>query len=264
VSFSVPFGGLWSSPSLKTSKRRRRPLEGASSLTLRTQADTTGEGRGGHKLSVHPTSRLDERWVAPKLLPREPLPTQVVLRRSEKWFPKGTTKVASRGIPYIDKGGHITGSSKVIWKCSSAQWIATVARSIFDVIKKRMKHGSHRKSKKSIDDFAMRVAIYYSLTQNDSRLERLVRCHHKSSVSLLFKFVCEMDDQTRFSYGQMQTSILWLQSRGYPRAKSISKCYIPAYRNFGLRSYDTTRDISVYLNWLCDPWIAGPLRYKKS
>jgi len=182
----------------------------------------------------------------------------VRLMRSERWFP-GTSKKAFRGIPYVDNAGHITGSVILNWRCSSAQWFSTVVRSVWKSLSKRNRNKS-RKNKMS-KDLLTRISIFYSISMDDSKLERLLHCDVGRARALLQFYTCNLDDQQRFLYGQMSLSgILWLQSRGKPRAQSIKKTYIPSYRNFGLRSYDTTRDVNAYLNWASDPWIVGPLR----
>jgi len=107
-------------------------------------------------------------------------------------------------------------------------------------------------------DLIARISAYYVATQNDSALERLVRCRSPATRGLLYKLVSQMDEKPRFLYGQMLISILWLQSRGKPRAKSIDEV------EFGPCSEITqnkVRTISVYLNGLSDPWIVGPIRF---
>jgi len=182
------------------------------------------------------------------------------LMRSERWFPLRTTEVAVRVIPYI-YNGHISSNPLGYWKCSAQQHFATICRMVFEQLKDRFwKSGyKHRRDRVS-RDFVAKVSIYYALTYNGGHLERLIRCNtKKASHKLLHSYTCAMDEQKRFLYGQMLSSILWLQSRGNPRAKSILKTYIPEYRRFLLGTYDASGPIKVCLNRLGDPWIVNLL-----
>lgn len=197
----------------------------------------------------------DAQWEVPYATPEARNSLNYKLMRSERWFPRSTTKVANRGLPYIDRGGHICGSSLMTWKSSSAQWFSTVCRSVFNKLKNRMSHDT--KSYRKRRDFIAKVSVFYCITQDDSKLERIVRCHEHFAQGLYYKFVLQMDEQERFLFGQMLNSILWLQSRGKPRAKSIDEL------NHGFCKMVTsnkTRDISVVLQRLSDPWITGPLK----
>lgn len=180
----------------------------------------------------------------------------VRLMRSTRWFPRSTTKVAMRGLPYIMPSGHISGSTLYYWKCSSAQWFATLCRSVLKNLLKRNTKKSMRK--KLSRDAIARIAVYYSVSNSESDLERLLHCRVKDVRRLLHYYICKLDDQQRFLYDQMCNSISWLQSRGSPRAQSVEKFEIPDYRGFW--TFDTIRDISIQLNFISDPWIIGKIR----
>lgn len=183
--------------------------------------------------------------------------------RSTRWLPGSTTKVAVRGQPQIDKGGHAT-TSLLMWKCSSAQWFSTLAKDVYWRLRKRLNKGKSTKKHYS-RDLLGRIAIYYATTMNDSGLERLSRCNNRKVTRRLLEYLLhKMDENQWFLYGQMCQSILWLQSRGNPRAKSIKKTILPYYRRISVKSYDCRREIYTYLAWLSDPWIVGPLRYQRS
>lgn len=183
----------------------------------------------------------------------------VRLMRSHAWFPKSSTKVRCRGLPYIDPGGHITGSTLYYWRCSSAQWFATLCRSVW----KRLSRRNNAKTKKNKigKQHIAKIAVYYSITMNDSSLERLLHCRAKGVRDLLTYLVCKLDEPERFLYGQMLNGISWLESRGKPRAKSIERNEIPDYRGFW--TFDTKRDIAVLLNSTADHWVRAPIQLIK-
>lgn len=225
---------------------RRRPV-----LNLFSPVDHPPHSNTMKRVIEQPTTR-ESRYL-----------TKTRLMRSERWFPDSRTKVRERGIPFVDNGGHITGSCTMTWKCSSAQWYATCIRSVLHKLKKRMKPGNPKYGRPSLD-LVTRIAVFYVTTLDDAALERLVRCRTKYTRGLLYHYWTKVDAQQRFCYGQILQSISWLQSRGKPRAKSITKCYSPEYRRIGLRSYDARREIKTYLHWLSDHWIVGPVQLIKS
>lgn len=208
--------------------------------------------------SVKPKdSQRPSRWEAPCVSKVAMGRACIGLRlmRSERWMPPVSTKIRNRGIPYILPSGHISGSSLATWKCSSAQWFATLCRSVW----KRLSKRNNKKSikKKLSKDMVTRIAILYSISQNDGDLDRLWYCNTRNVRGLLHHKLCKLDDQKRFLYDQMLHSISWLQSRGSPRAKSscTENSTIVVHLDSGRR----WRFITEYLNFLCDPWIVGKL-----
>jgi len=197
-------------------------------------------------------------WKAPKVneIPGGRESIGLRLMRSERWLPPVSTKVRNRGLPYILPSGHISGSTLATWKCSSAQWFATLCRSVWKVLSKR----NFKKSKNRIlsKDMVTRIAIYYSVSMNDGDLNRLWLCKAKDVRGLLHNKISKLDEPKRFLYDQMLHSISWLQSRGSPRAKS--SCTDNSVVEVHLDSGRRQRCIIVYLNLLCDPWIVGSLR----
>lgn len=181
------------------------------------------------------------------------------LMRSEAWFPSHDTRVSLRVIPFI-LNGHITSQPLGYWHCTSSQFFATITRAIFNKLQKRVYSSDKSKNRKKISpDLLARISIFYSSTLDDSKLERLLKCHPKKCRALLFHYICEMDEQKRFLYGQMLSSILWLQSRGKPRAKSIQKSFIPKYRTFQTGKFDVSGRIRRSLAAFGDQWIVrGP------
>lgn len=177
------------------------------------------------------------------------------LMRSERWFPGHSDKKSLRSIPFINNG-HITSQTLGFWHCTKSQFFATVTRQVHDALVNRVYSSNKRKNRKRIcRDLLTRIAIFYTSTLDDSKLERLLKCHPKRCRSLLFHYICEMDEQKRFLYGQMLQSILWLQSRGNPRAKSILKTFIPRYRNLSVKDFSTVGYIKRSLDAFGDPWI---------
>lgn len=257
--------GLWSSPWRERRERKRKatPRRRGPPPSSKVERQKQGPQHQGVEVFV-PVSNVraglskSVRTWQPPLNPDRLQRRQLGVRemRSERWFPRSSTKVRTRGIPFISNSGHITGSTLYYWKCSSAQWFATLCRSVWKKLSRR--NGKKSIKTKLSKDLIARIAVYYSIKQSEGDLERVLHCHAKRARGLLHHLVCNMDDPQRFLYGQMLQSISWLQSRGKPRAQSIEKFEIPDYR--GLWTFDTVRDISIHLNWASDPWIVGPLR----
>jgi hypothetical protein len=252
--------GLWSLP---WQKRRRTRRSRPPRPPLRRDVRTERVKKPDQPVNYH--CPVTSNWMQPKALPwvppHNPGPTDrrqlgVRLMRSTRWFPRSTTKVACRGLPFITPAGHISTNILYTWKCNSAQFFATLCRSVLKSLLKRCNKKS-RKNKLSRDAIA-RIALYYSIDQRESKLERLLHCEVRNVRKLLSKLISNMDDQKRFLYGQMLSSILWLQSRGRPRAQSMQKQEIPDYRGFW--TFDTIRDISEELNRAGDPWIVRPVK----
>lgn len=189
----------------------------------------------------------------------------ISLMRCERWNPGPPTKNRLRGVPFIDKGGHISGSCVMNWRCSSTQWFATVLHSVFRRSKRRMSKGSIDERKRKSDDLIFKIAAYYVCTMDDTAFERLLCSYVRGTLKLLTYLVNKMDDRQRFLYGQAtcSASCLWLRYRGCPpRVQSINKTILAHYRRFDLKIYDSVRERNSYLNSLCDPWIVGGLRYE--
>jgi len=214
-------------------------------------------------VSGNPHVRKADVWV-PKYADAEARSEhRLRIMRSNRWFPGSTTKVALRGIPFVNKGGHISGSTELIWKGSAAEFFATVVRRVFDVLKKRLSPGRYKKGRSTHRDLILKIAAWYTITLDDAGLERICRCDYKFRRGLHHYLMLQMDDQKRFLYGQLLQSSLWLQSRGScnPRAKSIAKTdVIPLYF---LRLKDggsTKRSNTEYLNWWADAFVYQPVR----
>jgi len=248
--------GLWSSRWQPRRKKARRPRSSLANPPPKEISDEKPTEEPAVRFHQEIKSRRNaggEAWIPPQN-PDPSIRRQIGVRlmRSTAWFPKSTTKVALRGLPYILPSGEITGSALYSWRSNSAQWFSTLCRAVW----KRLSKRSNKKSRRNrlSKDVVARISVYYCITQNNSNLERLWHCDAKRVRGLLHYLISIMDDQKRFLYDQMCQSILWLQSRGKPRAQSISKFIIPDYRGFW--TFDTIRDISICLNALCDPWIA--------
>lgn len=252
----------------RASARRRRLLQKSGMTQSQPSSMVEIEYRTVFAPPAHKVSSISKKHLREEPVPvasKSPRLYGMALMRSERWNPPGGTKVRTRGIPFIDKGGHISGSSLMTWKCSSTQWFATVVHSVFARAKKRMNRPCTNKRKLKNDDLLMRIAIYYVCTLDDSAFERLLCCYTKGARKLLTYRVNAMDDRQRFLYGQATQSCSWLRYRGCPpRVQSIKKTVVSDYRRFGLQTYDSRRPRTEYLNWLCDPWIVGPLRLLKN
>lgn len=175
------------------------------------------------------------------------------LMRSEQAFPNGPSKKAHRGIPFIMPSGHISGSCKLSWMCSSYQWFSTVVRSVIERIKRRTIVGTRSKYKK--ERHLTEIAILYTLTCDSQMLERLLNCQRKGFRALITYYINRVDDKTRFCYDQASKSALWFELRGYPRVQSTKKTVLAKYRNFSVKSFDASRAIREKMNSLSDPWI---------
>lgn len=236
---SVPFGGLWSSRS-----RRKKSSFARKTAPLPPLVTSVAE------------VTLNERvapWVerySPKHVTTQSRALGTKLMRSEKWFPFGESKTRRRGLPYIMKSGHISGSVYLTWRCSSVQWFSTVVTSVFEKLKKRTIVTRRSKYKKY--HHLAEIAILYTLTMDDQLLERLLNCQRVGFRKLLFYHINRLDAKTRFLFDQACQSALWFQLRGYPRVKSneykISTIYTPG--ECGL-----SRSTRMMLDALCDPWI---------
>lgn len=145
-------------------------------------------------------------------------------------------------------------------ECSSATWFSTMVHSVYNSLVKRVHLRTYGRRKWN-SDLLVRIAIFYVITTDDYLLERILRTSGNPRKAVE-KYSHSMDDQKRFLYGQACLHASWLKSRGskIPRVKSITKCFAKEYRNFGLRSYGVSKQITCYLDWLSDPWIVGPLK----
>lgn len=185
---------------------------------------------------------------------------------SEKWIPGARTKVRVRAIPYVTEWGTISSNGLVYWKCSSAQWIATLAATVYGRLHRRATRSNRYKMGRGSRDLLAGISIFYTITLDEWAIERLYGCakrNHGAARRLLYRLVQLMDENQRFLYGQMCQSILWLQSRGDSNhgAKSIVRKTICAqYRNFDQKSYSAERQIKTYLNEISDPWIRNVIQ----
>lgn len=109
-------------------------------------------------------------------------------------------------------------------------------------------------------DLALRVAVIYSLTLDDSRLTRTLECAKRNEGAarrLLYKWSRNVDDRTGFWYGQLTSTGVtsWLQLRGVkPRVKSTNLLA-------DHRIIEVALDKSIiyssqkWLNDFTDPWV---------
>jgi len=176
------------------------------------------------------------------------------LMRSQRWASDcGASKKRNRGLPYVMKSGHISGSCRATWVCSAYQWYATTVRSVIENISKRsiVKKKNRRKTRRHLT----MIACLYVLTNDESMLERLLCCQRRGFQRTFYFFLSRVDDKTRFCYDQAARSANWFELRGNPRVQSTRKTILPQYRNFDQHSYSAAREIRERMNSICDPWI---------
>lgn len=178
--------------------------------------------------------------------------------RSHRWFPGSEKNILFwYKMPFITQQGYISPYTLYTWRCTPTQYFATLCRSVLKNLLKR--NSKKRKKFKLCRDMIARIAIYYSLTQDKSTLERLMHCT-SNTRKLLDYYLSQTDEPKRFLYGQMCNSILWLQSRGIPRASSIKLTYLKKYRNFQIENFDASSIINDYLKGLGTPsaaWLSN-------
>lgn len=182
------------------------------------------------------------------------------LMRSQAWAPKSNTKVRLRGLPYILPSGHLSGSVLLTWKCTAYQWFATVVRKVIERISKRsiVKRRSRYKTQRHLTE----IALYYVLTNDDSKLERLLCCRKEGFRALIYRLIQRLDEPTRFCFDQALQSALWFELRGYPRVQSNKQDYtVETVYEPGV--HGRSRQIQTRCNSLCDPWIIDGLHYTR-
>jgi len=178
------------------------------------------------------------------------------LMRSERWAPEGDSKRRLRGLPYIMPSGHLSGSVKLLWRCSANQWFATVVRSVIERITKRaiVKRRCKYKTQRNLTE----IAVYYVLTNDEYNLERLLCCRRSGFRGLIHKLT-HVDDQMRFCFDQALNSALWLELRGLS-PRTVHKNYI-VETVYEPKVHSQSRQIRTYLNLLSDPWIVSKVGY---
>jgi len=173
--------------------------------------------------------------------------------RSERWTAEvSNTRVAVRAQPWIDPGGHISGSALLTWRCSAYQWFATTVRSVIQRISKR--EVVQKRSKYKTSRQLTLIAILYASTNDDRMLERLLNCKAKGFSKLLYHYINSVGAKTRFLYDQAVKAALWFELRGNPRVQPTKTTVLPEYRKF-LRTYSTQRHKMDVVQALSDPWV---------
>jgi len=175
--------------------------------------------------------------------------------RSEKWLGpnRGSSpKTANRVLPYITKAGHISGSALLTWKSSSAQWMMTFVRLIFQKIRRRKV--INKRAKKKSEDQLMRISILYAINNDERMMERLLHCRVEGFTSFFFYCLNKLSEQKRFLFGTMCKNILLLKLRGRPRAKLMKDQFV---RSDGTLCHLTVQTLKNVLDDLTNQWIVG-------
>jgi predicted transcriptional regulator len=236
VASSVPFGGLWS---LRSRKKRSNEFRYSPFRvhTCVSEAPLYLESKHERYSPLRVTTQ--SRAIGTKLM------------RSEKWVDQQRTKVRCRAIPYIMPSGHMSGSAKLTWVCSSAQWFATTVRAIIERLKRRSI--VHRRARYKKWRNLTEIAVLYTLTMDDQMLERLLNSTKKGFRNLFYYHLNRVDAKTRFLYDQALQSALWLELRGKPRVQSTNDYRLVTIYTPG--ECGPKRAIQTVLDSICDPWI---------
>jgi hypothetical protein len=179
--------------------------------------------------------------------------------RSQKWAPDSSSKTRMRGIPYVMPSGHLSGSVKLLWKCTANQWFATTVRAVIErikarsVINKRCKYKTYR--------HLTEIAVYYVLTNDEYSLERLLCCRRRGFRGLLYYLLKRLDEPMRFCFDQALSSALWFELRGHPRAQSNNQYRVEVV--YEPMVHGRSRQISTCMNSLSDPWIVNGTAYTR-
>jgi hypothetical protein len=180
------------------------------------------------------------------------------LMRSTRWAPEGGSKIRLRALPYVMKSGKLSGSAKLTWRSTAYEWFATVVRSVIERLQKRtvVKRRCKYKTTRNLTE----IAVYYVLTNDESVLERLLHCNRRHYRSFFYSLYKRLDEPMRFCFDQALSSALWFELRGYPRVQSneyvVETVYEPG-------AHGRSRQIRMYMNSLCDPWIVEGYSYTK-
>jgi hypothetical protein len=165
------------------------------------------------KMAVNFNVRASSHVFVPPDCPSKLPPGVVRTKVSEKWAPGLRSAKVTRLVPYIDKKGQIHATSVCSWKCSSLQLFATICATVYKRLWGKYLH--HRKWEKPKPNDLFKIAVLYSLTNDDywfRRTEELLQ--RTSSVTKhIYRRKMKLDDNTKVLYDQALKNALWFQSR---------------------------------------------------
>jgi len=214
----------------------------------------------------HPRSNSVKSGVndlVPCLFSRFPRPSGLVcFRTSERWVPELHSKNKVRAVPFITREGAISSNAVCYWKCTSAQWFATVVATIYERLRKRLVRTRKFRGKgKMPHDLLTRIAAYYAITLEDSTFGRLMQCAKRNPSAArryVWKLVSRMGENQRFLFDHALFSAKWFQLR----TQKVCAKPIDYYRRSQLRKRVRVgsllypiRGIRTLLDDLSDPWI---------
>lgn len=164
-----------------------------------------------------PSARLGKRWTEYSVgkIPHHPVSNGLVrFRYSKNWFDARFRK-EQYAVPFIDHKGHIHATPVGVWVCRPSDLFATICSTVSKrlyALNRRLK-----RKKRCPPDLLFRIALLYSIDNNDSwfrRCRAMITSNRSRQLRrFVYRYEKHLDANRRFLYDQAQSRALWFQSR---------------------------------------------------
>jgi hypothetical protein len=151
----------------------------------------------------------------------------ISFRCSSRWFVSHDLPVMI-SVPYVSVSGKFSIYRLYKWKTTPARCFASVVSTVYSRIQRILRTRFGYRRAQCYSHASMKVAICYTITHDDSIIDRFLGMTRKgtpvrSVYNLVHFWVCRLDDDKRFVYGQAWQQANWLKFLGKPRDKSSTK-----------------------------------------
>lgn len=155
--------------------------------------------------------------LKPSFFPKNPVNTGIFrIKDNKKCVSNAKERKLNFVVPYIDYLGRISLAPLGVWNTTPSSFLFSLTSTIYDRIRRRyLKKYLRHKNK---DNFILKIACLYAVTNNSYLLMRLLNCLDRSikqAQRLFYYFLKKhMCMQFRFCYDQMFLNVRWLKSQG--------------------------------------------------